>query len=243
MSKFGSSSLAVMLVAGYSLLGAKLKGLATEIESAMEETTGLGDAWPEFTPVGLQMARLSQDEAFYDTETGNMHEVFRASQSTSRVVCYAFEGDTIGQPFVGHLGAFGVKYGVLAKLGNLTKAKVEYLCSGQRDEGVILQSTATKTADWDTEGADSVDSGASSADGGVGYLHVTAFSGFTGFIGTFQDSTDDITYATLVACTNVTSGPTAERVTVSGTVDRYLSFDGNVTGSGSITVWAGFARN
>ena len=36
--------------------------------------------------------------------------------------------------------------------------------------------------------------------------------------------------------------PAKERATVAGTVDRYLSFDGDVTGSGSITVFCGCAR-
>jgi hypothetical protein len=83
---------------------------------------------------------------------------------------------------------------------------------------------------------------ANSVTGGAGYLQVSAFSGFTGFIGKVRSSADDITYADLITFTNVTAGPTAERKTVAGTVDRYLCFDGDVTGVGSITVFAGFAR-
>lgn len=78
--------------------------------------------------------------------------------------------------------------------------------------------------------------------GAVGYQQVTAFSGFSGFIGKIQDSADDVSYADLVTFADVTSGPDAERVEVSGQVDRYLSFDGNVTGTGSITVLAGLCR-
>lgn len=83
---------------------------------------------------------------------------------------------------------------------------------------------------------------ANSLTGGVGFQQVVALSGFTGFVGTFRDSADDITYADLVACAPVTAAPGAEAVSVTGPIDRYLAFDGNVTGSGSITVWAGFAR-
>ena len=82
----------------------------------------------------------------------------------------------------------------------------------------------------------------STVGGAVGFQQVSAFSGFSGFIGKIQDSADDVTYADLVTFADVTSGPTAESVAVSGTVDRYLSCDGNVTGSGSITVMAGLAR-
>ncbi len=83
---------------------------------------------------------------------------------------------------------------------------------------------------------------ANSANGGAGYQQVTACSGFSGYIGKLRDSADDTTYADLVTFADVTAAPAAERVTVSGTVDRYLSHDGDVTGSGSITVFSGFAR-
>jgi hypothetical protein len=82
----------------------------------------------------------------------------------------------------------------------------------------------------------------STVNGGVGYQAISAFSGFTGFLGTIRHSADDAIYADLIAFTNVTSGPTAERKTVAGTVNRYLSFNGDVTGSGSITPFVGFTR-
>jgi len=83
---------------------------------------------------------------------------------------------------------------------------------------------------------------ANSSGGGAGYQQVTALSGFTGYVGKVRDSADDVTYADLVTFANVTSAPAAEIATVSGTVDRYLAVDGNVTGTGSITVFIGFAR-
>lgn len=82
-----------------------------------------------------------------------------------------------------------------------------------------------------------------SPNGGVGYLEVSALSGFTGFIGKIRDSADDVTYADLLTFSNVTAWPAAERVTVGGVVDRFLSFNGDVTGSGSISVFVGFARS
>jgi hypothetical protein len=84
----------------------------------------------------------------------------------------------------------------------------------------------------------------STVNGGAGYQEVTAFSGFTGFIGKVRHSADDTTYADLAVFTNVTSGPNAQRVAVAAgtTVNRYLCYDGDVTGSGSITAMAMFAR-
>ena len=72
-------------------------------------------------------------------------------------------------------------------------------------------------------------------------MHVPAATGFSAFVGTIQHSADDISFASLIDFTDLTAVG-AERKTVSGTVNRYLAFSGNVTGSGSITVFAGFAR-
>lgn len=83
---------------------------------------------------------------------------------------------------------------------------------------------------------------ADSTGGGAGFQQVTAMSGFTGYVGKVRHSTDDSTYSTLVTFANVTSAPSAERVVVSGTVNRYLAADWDVTGSGSVTLFIGFAR-
>lgn len=79
--------------------------------------------------------------------------------------------------------------------------------------------------------------------GCVGYQQVTAFSGFSGFVGTIRDSADDITYADLVVFTDVTAAPGKERKIVAGTIDRYTAFKGDVTGSGSLTIFSGLARS
>ncbi len=71
---------------------------------------------------------------------------------------------------------------------------------------------------------------------------MTACSGFTNFVAKIRDSADDTTYADLITFADNVTAPFGERATVTGTVDRYLSVDGNVTGSGSITAWVGFAR-
>lgn len=84
----------------------------------------------------------------------------------------------------------------------------------------------------------------STVNGGAAYQQVSDFTGFTGFVGKVQHSADDITYATLATFANVTAANTSERVAVAAgtTVNRYLAFDGDVTGSGSITPFVGFSR-
>jgi len=86
--------------------------------------------------------------------------------------------------------------------------------------------------------------GTVTASGGAAFQQVTALSGFTGFVGKVRHSADNITFADLATFTNVTGAPAVERVAVSSAtaVNRYVAFSGDVTGTGSITLMAGFGR-
>jgi hypothetical protein len=320
--KYGSASFAVLLVDGYNLLAAKVKGFAHKVTSIAESTIGLGDGTTAKGPTGIVEVTLSQEGAFFDDSTNNSHDALKSSTAVSRVLCFAIAGNAIGQPFRGVGGDYTLSYEVIAKNGTLTKANVTHDAGGALDRGTILQHHTPKTVDWNTKtlgtpvdytldpgqtvipitsssvanpsvittpvahglttGQKILISGhagstpaingqqtvtvtssttftipvnvtvggtggsfvlANTVNGGAGYQQVSAFSGFTGFIGKIRSSADDVTYADLITFTNVTAAPAAERKTVTGTVDRYLCFDGDVTGAGSITPFAGFARS
>lgn len=115
--------------------------------------------------------------------------------------------------------------------------------NGERTVTVISPTTFSVPVNVTTAGTGGSFVRSNTSFGAVGYQGVSAFSGFTGFVGKLRDSPDNVTYADLLSFPNVTSGPQAQRVTVAGVVDRYMSFDGDVTGSGSITVFAGLKRN
>lgn len=323
--KYGSPSFAVLLVDGYNLLSSTVKNFRHKVASIFEPSTGLGDSTLAKTPTGVQQVTIAQEGAFFDDATNASHDALKSSTAVSRVLCFAPAGNTIGQPFVGVGGAYTNSYEVVSpQTAGITKANANYEIAGTIDRGVIVQSHATKTADWNTKTdgnqvdytldrsqrvipitsatkaspcvvtttvphglttgdlvltsgntlsgpsinsqqavtvispttfSVAVDTSAStgagtggsfvranSPNGAVGYLQVSAFSGFTGFVGKLRDSADDSTYADLITFTNVTSGPTAQRVSVTGTVDRYVCFDGDVTGTGSITVFSGLSR-
>ena len=135
MGKYGGQSFSVLLIDGYNLLAAKLKGFTHKIESKLESSTGLGDSWEEHTPTGMRAASLTQDGAFFDDTTSGMHDALNASQATSRVMVFAYAGNTIGRPFVGTQGVYGMTYDVLGAVGELTKANVSYQVSGAVDRG------------------------------------------------------------------------------------------------------------
>jgi hypothetical protein len=114
------------------------------------------------------------------------------------------------------------------------------------EQAVTVLTTTTFSVAVDTSAGSGGTGGsfvkADTPSGGVAYQHVTEFTGLTGFIGKVRDSPDDTTYADLATFANVTAAPAVEAVEVAGTVDRYLSYDGNVTGTGTITAFGGFAR-
>jgi hypothetical protein len=83
---------------------------------------------------------------------------------------------------------------------------------------------------------------ANSSFGGVGYQAVSDFTGLTGFVGKIRDSADNLTFADLITFANVTGAPAAERIEVAGVIDRYVLYDGNVTGTGSLKPFVGFRR-
>lgn len=239
MAKYGSPSFAFLLADGYDLRAAKLKGATSGFEHITEQTDGLGDSNEEHTPVGVTRDSFAQTGAFFDDASNGMHLALRSNSGTARILSYAFEGNTIGQPFTGALGGLKTKYDVIVTNGQLTKANAAYKIDGALDDGVILQTHAQQTIDWTNT---SVDNGASSASGGVGYLQVSQFAGLTGFVGVIEHSTDNSVWVTLITFTNVTSAPTARRVTVAGTINRYTRFRGDVTGTGTVTCMAGIVR-
>jgi hypothetical protein len=245
VGKFGPGS-GLLMVDGYNLISNKITGLREKASSQLTDTTGIGDTAYETAPVGTVTSEVVQEGAYFDTTTNYSHDAFSGSvptspQATARIMCLGFAGQTTGYPMIGYQGNYTQDFEVLATLGDLQKANVTYAITGTRSAGVILQPLAAQTDSWDTT-ATPVDNAASSSDGGVAFLQCTAASGFSGFVGKVRHSADDVTYSDLVSFTDDVSAPFAERVTVSGTVNRYLSFTGIITGTGSITIFAGFSR-
>ena len=239
MSKAGGCQFAVLLADGYSLLPGKVQGQTWKREAMTAEVTGLGDCWAEHLPTGLQKVTLTQSGAFFDDTASGVHALLSGSQTTSRVFNFAIAGNTLGKAMFGHTGTYQSSYAVMGEQGGLTKANTDYTVTGQGDVGVILSTHAAHTVTY-TE--TSVDNAASSANGGVGYLQVSAYATLTNAIWKIQSSANNSTWADLITFATVTSGPTAERKTCAGTVDRYLRVVGTLSGSGSVTAFVGFAR-
>jgi hypothetical protein len=240
MANYGQSSVGFVLVGGYNLLTYTTDLSPITKEAMFEQSDTLGDSWIEFSPVGVQKAYFTI-KGFYDDDAASTAGIVATATSTERVVCLSLEGNTIGKKFAGFQGSYSAKFNRLLSRGGLHKVDVPQVVSGAQEDGVILQELEAKTADWDTD-SESVDNTALTSNGGSGYLQVTAYSGFTNVVVKIRHSADDSTYADLLTFTTVTAIG-AERKTVSGTVNRHLLVTGTKTGSGSITLMAGFARS
>lgn len=155
------------------------------------------------------------------------------------------DGVAIGKPAYSMIGDPS-DYAVDAQVADAVAMTSTSQVDESLDFGFIVAALQAYTADALTGTA--VDRGAfnsvvagtptaSSARGLAGFVHVTAYSGFTGVAVKIQHSADNSSWSDLATFTNITAVG-AQRVLVANgtTVNRYLRSSIDVTGSGSVTM-------
>lgn len=247
MAKYGFDDVYI-LIDGYNVQGFISTVNLTGPEATLEETHGVGDSWVEQDFTGLKRWDLNI-AGWFDDESDSVEAALSSSNldGSTRVVCVGYEGNTVGKECIGLQGPVQGSWNRRAVRGELTKFDARLAGSGNYDEGIILHELSAETADGDTETTDQQDNGGSSANGAAAYLQVTAIDldGYDDITVTVRDSSDDITYGDLVAFTAVTAAPTAERVTVAGTVEQYTAVEWAYGGTGtspSTTFLVGLTR-
>ncbi len=245
MAKFGGADCAFFLVDGYPLLSV-LTEISDEQEAITEDAKPLGSRYPQPTPTGDTQAALTQN-GFFDDAADSVNAALSDQQQVARVVNYGFEGNVAGKYCVGLSGSYASKYTRVSSRGALHKANASYAVAGVVERPLILHDLIAEAGDGNTEGAKSVDNGALSANGGSGYVQVPTItlSGRPSVTPKVRHSTDDITYADLIAFTAV-AARAAERKTVAGTVNRHLASSwvwGGAGGTPAFTFLIGFHRN
>lgn len=250
MVKRGSADVGFLLFGGRDI-----KGFMTTVnftrEAMLEEITGLGEPDERHAKVGLNKARLSQS-GFFDDVAGGSNDALVGLAET--VACVGFAGNVlpasgVARDFSGIDGAIQATYDRNPAKGELHKASAEMTMDGAVEEGKILHPLGAETSDpGDTE-SNSHDNTVSSADGGAGYLQVSALvlGGYTSVQITIRDSGDDISFADHAdgAFAVVTISPTAQRIALTGTIRRYTAIDWDFIGAGSgqsITFMVGIIR-
>lgn len=244
MTIYSGATVGFLLVDGYDLLGYTTKVDINE-DAKIEDVTTLGDSWQQMLPSGLREFNLSQ-EGFYDTVALGPNVALVSQYGTSRLLCIGLEGNTLAKRFIGFEGAMQNNYDRKTARGSLHTFSVNYAGNGEVDDGIILLPQSTLTGD--TANGTSYDSTlvGGTATGGVGHVQITAYTagGATDLIVKIQDSPDNAAWSDLVTFTAIT-GRDAQRVEVTGQVDRYLRYMYDFSGGGggsSFNGFVGFSR-
>lgn len=147
----------------------------------------------------------------------------------------------LGQRVISALGDL-TSYEVSAPVGDVVAANAEFQVDGGVGNAISLHALTAETA---TGNSSSHDGTASSANGGVAQLHVTANTMNNNMVFKVQHSADNSTWVDLATFTTVaTTVKTAQRITVASgtTVNRYLRSSWTASGTGSVTFHINFAR-
>ena len=206
------------------------------------ETTAFGASSKTYI-VGLKDGTVSLT-CMFDGSSGAVDEVLQGVLGTEdgANLSVFFDGMTAGNR-VSLAKVEETSYDISAPVGDVVAASAELQADGGVDTGIALTGLAAVSS---TGNGSSQDNSASTANGGVGILHVTANAHDGATTVKVQHSADDSTWADLATFTDVSaSTTTSQRVEVAAgtTVNRYLRANYTLAGaSGSITFILSFAR-
>ena len=223
-------------------LSSFLNDASASADVEVAETTAFGSSAKTYI-VGLKDGTVSASGMF-DGAASATDEVLSASigSDTLAPVTIGYDGTTLGNR-VTILKAKTTSYEVSTPVGDVVAVSYSAQADGGLDQGVSLAALASVSA---TTTGSSHDNSASSANGGVAQLHVTANSRDADATIKVQHSADNLTFADLATFTVVaTTVTTSERVIVASgtTVNRYLrAVNTLASGTGSITYQVSFAR-
>jgi hypothetical protein len=137
--------------------------------------------------------------------------------ATARIITHAPAGLAIGN-IVYMFSTHSTSYAVSHPVDGIVSLTSDVQATGIIDRGVSLHSLTAETAVADFA---SVDNAASSANGGIGFLHVTIFTG-TNATFVISDDADDVNPFSDIITFTVVTGPTSESATAAGTIERYV---------------------
>lgn len=220
-----------ILVAGVDLSG-DTQSVSVRGGPAPIELTGINKSAPE--RAGGRLDGGIDWVSFFDDAAGQAHPTLKGLPTTSVHVMYG-DASTIGQPAACEV-AKQINYDpTLGNDGTLTLAVQSMVSDGASVEWCDLLTAGLRTDTAATNGS-SLDGAAATTTGWAAYLQVSAFSG-TDVTITIQDSADNSSWANVTggAFTQVTSGPTTERIegAAGATLRRYVRVI--TTTSGGVT--------
>ncbi len=222
---------------GYDLTGFYRKQ-ESELTRETAESTVFNLTDKTYLP-GVRDASLSLEGLFDGAVDGIEQVLLAAFAADPTLVTTCPQGDTIGNVAQG-LSALQTKYGIESSKDDIVTLANELQSDSGRDRLIIHHALGSEVA---TGQSAAQDGGASSANGGVGYLHVPDIAGITNLAVVIQDSADGSTgWATILTFAGVTADRNAQRVAITGTVRQYTRAAWTFTGSGSAQFFVGFGR-
>lgn len=216
-----------------------LTGYLTQVQTSKEmqtpDVTTFGNDDKVFI-AGIEEGSLSVNGVF-DRLTIDAELDSYLATASGQVMSVGVAGDTIGdRAWLAQVRQ--ASYNINSAPNDAVRLAATFTADGGVRAGYFLHALGAETG---TGNYSSVDTNATTTFGGVGHLHVTAFSGTNCTI-KIQDSANNSTWADLITFSTV-SGVTQQRSTSSGTVDRYLRAAITAGTFSSVTFAVTFARN
>jgi hypothetical protein len=206
------------------------------------ETTTFGSADRSFI-VGHNEGTVSF-EGLFDGTVGAADEIFVAAlgNTTDKTISVSTDSTSVGGRAI-LVKSASTSYEISSPLTEVVSVSAEAIANGGLDYGVWL---GCKSAVSTTSTGSAVDNAASSLNGGVAHLHITANTRSATTVAKVQHSSDNSTFADLVTFTTVAlEAKTSQRVEVAAgtTVNRYVrALVTPAIGTGSITFTVAFSR-
>lgn len=220
-------------------LSAYFSESSTSQSAETGETTTYGSTAKSYV-VGLTDSTMSL-KGFFDGAVGAVDEIIAAAlQTDAENITVAPEGLSAGSR-VTTFTSILTSYEVTAPVADVVSCSLEGQTTDRMDRGISLYALTATSA---TGSSTAVDNTVSTSNGGAGTIHVTANTRNGSSTIKIQHSADNSTWVDLITFTAVGSTTTtSERISVTGTVNRYLRVNHTIAGStGAITYHASFAR-
>lgn len=181
-----------------------------------------------------------------DAVDPELHSVL--TSTAAYVVSYLPQGDTTGLVGYGLGNAITNNYSVEAPVSGVVTIGLDAQASGGANRYIVLHSLGAEDGGGTTGVSASYDFGSTSANGGVGFIHLTAMTtGVTAVDVTIQTSTEatHTVPSTNVTFTQITAAGAGERIAFTGTFNQHARASWTVTGgttADNATFHVGLAR-
>jgi hypothetical protein len=234
MPTFTHGKNATVLANGYNL-SAYFNSATASGSADTAEVSTFGNNSKAYIP-GLKDATFSV-EGYYDATAGAVDQTLAGMLGTETVWVTVMSADAIGaRGYAAKTIATTVEIG--AEIGGAVTISAEGQSTNGSDPIVVLHALGAETASGN---GTQVDNGSATTNGAAGYLQVIAATGT--IVAKVQHSSDGTTWADLITFTSTSTANTAERITTTGTVNRYLRALWTISGgSPSVTFHLSAAR-